>query len=32
MHAAWPFNWAGQPWLSQEWVRAILGAYYLDPA
>jgi putative alpha-1,2-mannosidase len=28
MHAAWLFNWAGQAWLSQEWVRAILGAYY----
>jgi predicted alpha-1,2-mannosidase len=28
MHAAWLFNWAGQPWMSQQWVRAILGAYY----
>jgi predicted alpha-1,2-mannosidase len=28
MHAGWLFNWAGHPWMSQEWVRAILGAYY----
>ena len=28
MHAAWLFNWAGQPWMSQKWARAILGAYY----
>ncbi len=28
MHVAWLFNWAGQPWLSQKWTRAILGAYY----
>ncbi|MGO8674314.1 MAG: GH92 family glycosyl hydrolase [Limisphaerales bacterium] len=28
MHAAWLFNWAGRPWMSQRWVRAILGAYY----
>jgi predicted alpha-1,2-mannosidase len=28
MHVAWLFNWAGAPWLSQQWARAILGAYY----
>jgi len=28
MHAAWLFNWAGAPWLSQKWTRAILDAYY----
>jgi predicted alpha-1,2-mannosidase len=28
MHAAWLFNWAGQPSMSQKWARAILGAYY----
>ena len=28
MHAAWLFNWAGQPWMSQKWTRAILDAYY----
>jgi predicted alpha-1,2-mannosidase len=28
MHAAWLFNWAGQPWLTQRWVRAILDTYY----
>ena len=28
MHVAWLFNWAGQPWKSQKWARAILGAYY----
>jgi predicted alpha-1,2-mannosidase len=28
MHVAWLFNWAGQPWMSQKWARAILGAYY----
>jgi len=28
MHAAWLFNWAGQPWMSQKWTRAILGAFY----
>ncbi len=33
MHVAWLFNLAGQPWMSQKWVRAILGAYYgHDPA
>ncbi len=28
MQAAWLFNWAGRPWLSQKWTRAILDAYY----
>jgi predicted alpha-1,2-mannosidase len=28
MHVAWLFNWAGQPWMSQKWARAILGAFY----
>jgi predicted alpha-1,2-mannosidase len=28
MHVAWLFNWADAPWLSQQWTRAILDAYY----
>jgi predicted alpha-1,2-mannosidase len=28
MQVAWLFNWAGQPWLTQKWARAILEAYY----
>ena len=28
MHVAWLFNWAGKPWLTQKWARAILDAYY----
>jgi predicted alpha-1,2-mannosidase len=28
MQVAWLFNWAGQPGLTQKWVRAILEAYY----
>ena len=28
MHMAWLFNWAGKPWLTQKWVRAILNRYY----
>ncbi len=28
MQAAWLFNWAGEPFLSQKWTRAILDAYY----
>jgi predicted alpha-1,2-mannosidase len=28
MQAAWLFNWAGKPWLSQKWTRAILDSYY----
>ncbi len=33
MQVSWLFNWAGTPWLSQKWVRAILQEYYgFDPA
>jgi predicted alpha-1,2-mannosidase len=28
MQAPWLFNWAGQPWLSQKWTRAVLDSYY----
>jgi len=28
MHVAWLFNWAGKPWLTQKWARAILDGYY----
>ena len=28
MQVSWLFNWAGEPLLSQKWVRAILEAYY----
>ncbi len=28
MQVAWLFNWAGQPWLTQKWVRSILDVYY----
>ena len=28
MHAPWLFNWAGQPWLTQKWTRAVLDSYY----
>ena len=28
MHVSWLFNWAGKPWLTQKWARAILDAYY----
>ncbi len=28
MEVSWLFNWAGAPWLSQKWTRAILDAYY----
>jgi predicted alpha-1,2-mannosidase len=28
MHVGWLFNWAGAPWLTEKWVRAILEAYY----
>jgi predicted alpha-1,2-mannosidase len=28
MHVAWLFNWAGKPWLTQKWSRAILDSYY----
>ena len=26
MHVAWLFNWAGAPWLTEKWARAILEA------
>jgi putative alpha-1,2-mannosidase len=33
MEVAWLFDWAGAPWLSQKWTRAILGSYYgFNPA
>ncbi len=28
MQAPWLFNWAGQPWLSEKWTRAVLDSYY----
>lgn len=28
MHVAYLFNWAGKPWLTQKWVRAIQEQYY----
>jgi predicted alpha-1,2-mannosidase len=28
MDVSWLFNWAGAPWLSEKWTRAILKAYY----
>jgi predicted alpha-1,2-mannosidase len=28
MEVSWLFNWAGAPWLTQKWTRAILDAYY----
>ncbi len=28
MQVSWLFNWAGTPWLTQKWVRAILQRYY----
>ncbi|HZI33629.1 MAG TPA: GH92 family glycosyl hydrolase, partial [Candidatus Binatia bacterium] len=28
LQVAWLFNWAGKPWLTQKWARAILEAYY----
>lgn len=28
MDVSWLFNWAGAPWLSQKWTRAILETYY----
>lgn len=28
MQVSWLFNWAGEPWLTQKWVRAILETYY----
>jgi predicted alpha-1,2-mannosidase len=33
MQVAWLFNWAGAPWLTQKWARAVLEAYYgFNPA
>ncbi|MCF0176168.1 MAG: glycoside hydrolase family 92 protein [Bacteroidales bacterium] len=28
LHISWMFNFAGKPWLSQKWVRAILDEFY----
>ena len=28
MQAAWLFNYAGKPWLTQKWVQEILNHYY----
>ncbi|WP_205013007.1 GH92 family glycosyl hydrolase [Hymenobacter nivis] len=28
MHFAFLFNWVGQPWLTQQWSRAIVDRYY----
>lgn len=28
MHFSYLFNWAGKPWLTQKWTRAILERYY----
>lgn len=28
MHVSYLFNWAGKPWLTQKWVRAIQEQYY----
>ena len=28
MQAAWLFNYSGNPWLTQKWVREILDNYY----
>ena len=28
MHFAFLFNWVGQPWLTQQWSRAITDRYY----
>jgi putative alpha-1,2-mannosidase len=28
MHFAFLFNWAGRPWLTQQWSRAVLERYY----
>ena len=33
MHFAFLFNWAGEPWQTQQWSRSILDRYYgHDPA
>ena len=28
MHFAFLFNWAGQPWQTQQWSRSIIARYY----
>ncbi|MHC4882143.1 MAG: GH92 family glycosyl hydrolase [Planctomycetota bacterium] len=28
MHFAYLFNWAGKPWLTQQWSRSIMERYY----
>jgi predicted alpha-1,2-mannosidase len=28
MHVPWLFNWAGKPWMTQKWTRAVLDSYY----
>ena len=28
LHIAWLFNYAGQPWLTQHWVRRICDVFY----
>jgi predicted alpha-1,2-mannosidase len=28
MHFAFLFNWAGKPWLTQQWSRSVLDRYY----
>ncbi len=28
MHFSWLFNWAGTPWLTQQWNRDIVDRYY----
>ena len=28
MHFSWLFNWAGKPWLTQQWNRDIMDRYY----
>lgn len=30
LQAAWLFNYAGAPWLTQKWVRKILSEYQID--
>jgi len=28
MHFAYLFNWAGRPWLTQQWSRSVMERYY----
>ena len=28
LHVSWMFNFSGEPWLSQKWVRAICNEFY----